>query len=399
MIFTLATGDIDSFDDASIALLSLETGEIHILLEGGSSARYSPTDHIIYARAGTLLAVPFDEAGLEVTGAPVQVLEGVSTSPTSGPAQFSLTRDGSLIYAPGEPTGTDYRVVWVDRTGRATPLIDAPRAYYHARLSPDGRSLAVSVNHANTSLWVYDTTRGALTRLVSGFNNWYPIWTPDGEQVTFRSDPEGPSDIFWTAADGSGQPERLSDSEFVQIPESWSPDGQTLAFRELSPETGYDIWMLSLDGERAARPFLQSSSNESHAAFSPNGRWIAYTSDESGRQEVYVRSFPEPGAKRQVSTEGGFDPLWNPNGRELFYRREGQMIAVETKAEGELVLGTPRLLFESDSHMPQESSYDVSADGERFVMIDRGESVPPPRELVLVQNFAEEVKRLVPTNN
>ncbi len=259
--------------------------------------------------------------------------------------------------------------------------------------------MVVSVNHANMSLWVYDTTRGALTRLVSGFNNWYPIWTPDGEQVTFRSDPEGPSNIFWTAADGGGQPERLSASEFVQIPESWSPDGQTLAFGELSPETGYDIWMLSLDGERTARPFLQSSSNESHAAFSPNGRWIAYTSDESGRQEVYVRSFPEPGAKRQVSTEGGFDPLWNPNGRELFYRRDGQMIAVETKTEGELVLGTPRLLFESDSHSAQGASYDVSADGERFVMIDRLESVPPPRELVLVQNFAEEVKRLVPTNN
>lgn len=309
------------------------------------------------------------------------------------------TRNGSLIYAPGKPTGTDYRVVWVDRTGTATPLIEEPRAYFHTRLSPDGRSLAVSVNHANMSLWVYDTTRGALTRLVSAFNNWNPIWTPDGEQVTFRSDAEGAGDIFWTAADGGGQPERLSDSEFVQIPESWSPDGRTLAFREFSPDTRNDIWMLSLDDERTARPFLQSSANETYAAFSPNGRWIAYTSDESGRREVFVRSFPDPSAKRQVSTEGGFDPLWNPNGRELFYRRDGQMLAVETKTDGELVLGTPRLLFESDSYLSQGSSYDVSGDGKRFVMIDRGKSVPPPSELVLVQNFAEELKRLVPTGN
>ncbi len=226
-------------------------------------------------------------------------------------------------------------------------------------------------------------------------------------RASFAGDPvdllghreQNPLGVLQGSRDGGGQPERLSDSESLQIPESWSPDGQTLAFSELSPETGYDIWMLSLDGERTAQPFLQSRSNERYAAFSPNGRWIAYTSDESGRREVYVRSFPEPGAKRQVSTEGGFDPLWNPNGRELFYRRDGQMLAVETKTDGELVLGTPRLLFESDSYMSQESSYDVSADGERFVMIDRGGSVPPPRELVLVQNFAEEVKRLVPTNN
>jgi len=203
--------------------------------------------------------------------------------------------------------------------------------------------------------------------------------------------------VFSSASDGSGQAERLVGGESEQIPESWTPDGQTLVFNELSPKTGYDIWLLSAAGD--ATPFLQTSSNEKRAAISPNGRWMAYQSDESGRTEIYVCPFPQAEPKRQVSIEGGTEPLWNPNGRELFYRDGNKVMAVQTETEGTLVLAQPQLLFESDSYLTQDSTYDVSADGERFVMIDQSESARPPTELVLVQNWAEELKRLVPTNN
>ena len=397
VVFTIVTNAIESFDDASIALLSLETGEVRILIEGGSSARYSSSGHLVYARAGALLAVPFDPGSLAVTGAPVRVLEGVTTWPTMGSAVFSLSREGSLVYAPGPPLGIDSRVVWVDRTGAATPLVNQARPFLDPRLSPDGRALALSVNDVNMSLWVYDIGRGALTRIVSGTNNWRPIWTPDGKQLTFSSDREGALSVFSTAADGSSEVRRLVGGELEQIPESWTPDARTLAYNQLSEDTGYDIGLLSADrGE--PQPFLKSTANEKRAAFSPNGRWMAYESDESGRPEIYLCAFPDPGAKQQLSIDGGTDPRWNSDGRELFYRNGTQMMAVRIQTEGSLTFAAPQLLFDSDAYNTYESSYDVSTDGERFVMIDVSKSASPPEELVVVQNWHQELERLVPTN-
>ena len=268
VVFTVVSHDMESFDDASIAVLSLETGEVRILFEGGSSARYSSTGHLVYARAGALFAVAFDPSALEVTGAPVRVLEGVSTWPTMGPGDFDLSRDGSLFYAPGVPMGTDYRVVWVDRAGTATPFLEETRAFFQVSVSSDRRSLALTTNDANMSLWVYDIDRGAVSRLVSGFNNWDPVWTPDGERVAFSSDREGTFDVFLTAADGSGEARRLAGGEPEQRPHSWAPDGRILAFSKFSPETGWDIWLLSADGKTTPRPFVQTSSSERYAAFS-----------------------------------------------------------------------------------------------------------------------------------
>ena len=397
VVVTVVPDDIESFDDASIAVISLVTGEVRTIVEGGSSPRYSMTGHLVYARAGDLLAVPFDATALEVTGAPVRVLEGVAMYPGNGSAEFSLSRDGSLLYAPGEPMDFDRRVVLVDRTGAATTLVQETHVFLSPRFSPDGRSLALGINTANMSLWVYDIARGSLTRIVSGSNNWTPVWTPDGEHVTFSSDRGGTLSMFSTASDGSGQAERLIGGELQRFPESWTPDGQTLLFTERNPETGYDIWLLSAAGEPT--PFLQTSSNEKGAEISPNGRWVAYESDESGRPQIYICPFPQAEPKRQVFIEGGIDPLWNPNGRELFYRDGNKIMSVETETEGTLALAQPQCLFESDSYLTGRSSYDVTADGERFVMIDQSESALAPTELVIIQNWAEELKRLVPTDN
>ena len=393
-LFTLGTGDIDSYDVASIAVLSIETGDYRVLIEGGTNPRYSATGHLVYARDGSLLAVPFELDKLQIKGSPIPVVQDVAMSSVGGAAEFSISSDGSLLYAPGYSLWKR-QVVSVDREGRSKPLMDQQRAFLIPQLSPDGLLLALSIDAANSNVWVYELSRGTLTRLTFGFDSHRPVWTPDGSRVAFSSTRAGSYNLFWQAADGSGQPERLTTSEHPQWPTSWSPDGKMLAFEEFRPETGYDIILLSLDGDRVPKPFLQTPFDESVAKFSPNGRWVAYSSNESGHYEVYIRPFPSAEGKRQISTGGGDLPVWNSNGKELFYLNEDEMMVVDVETEGELVLGTPQMLFEKPSLLEE---YDVAPDGQHFVMIEEGESQPAPTQLILVQNWGEELKRLVPTN-
>ena len=392
VIFTLATGDILSYEEASIAVLDLETREYRVVLEGGTNPHYSPTGHLVYARDGSIYAVPFDLKALEVKGVPVLLVQGVATAPHQGAAEFDVSREGTLVYAPGDAWGADDRVVWVDRKGRSQPLIEAPGAYNQPRISPDGGSLALSVNEANVNVWLYDIARGTLGRLTFGFNNENAIWTPDGDRVTFNSSRTGLNNLFWQAAFG-GRAEQLAPSNYVQTPGSWSPDGQVLAFYETRPETGRDIWILKMNGDRTPEPFLQTPFNESFPSFSPNGQWLGYQSDKSGRLEIYLSRFPASPGEWQVSTEGGTWARWSPNGRELFYRSGDKMMAVDVHLEGEPVLGRPRLLFERPR---LREPYDVAPDGQRFVMVDQSESAPPPVRLNLVLNWFRELEQRVP---
>ena len=263
VLFSIGTSDIESYDDASVAALSLETGEYTVILKGGSNARYSATGHLLYVRAGALLAVPFDLANLRTTGTPVSVLHGVASDPIFGSSEFGISRDGSLIYTPENSRRYERRVLWVDREGRSELLIEAPRPFDSPRLSPNGRLLAVTIEGANNSLWVYDLERGTLTRLVSGFTNWIPVWTPDGLRVAFTSNREGTDNLFWQAVDGSDQPERLTESEYRQMPSSWSSDGKKLAFTEIHPDTGEDIWIVPIEADRQPELFLRTEFNES----------------------------------------------------------------------------------------------------------------------------------------
>lgn len=322
VLFTLGSADIASWDDASIAVLSLATGEYRVVLEGGTHARYSPSGHLVYARTHTLFAAPFDLDALEVTGPPVPVLQGVMTIPQSGVAFFALTRYGSLLYAPGGTWGDDSRVVLVDREGRSEPLIETPGNYHTPRLSPDGSSLALTLGGANDSIWIYDIARATLTRSIYGYDNTGPAWTPEGDRLAFMSTRSGAFNLFRQHADGSGEAERLTTNEGNQTTGSWSRDGKTLVFVEQHPETGLDVWSLSMDGGEAPKRLLYEPFDEHHPTLAPDGRWLAYVSNESGQNEVYLRSFPGMAGKRQVSIEGGRFPLWSPNGRELFYRDE-----------------------------------------------------------------------------
>jgi hypothetical protein len=381
--------------DTSIAVLELSTGKRRVLVEAGSNAHYASTGHLVYARVGALLAVPFDLARLEVTGSPKPAGEDVLTDPGTAAAQFSLSDDGTLVYVPGSVEAALGNVVWVDRNGVAQPATDSPRSYGYPSLSPDGRRMAFAIaESANTDIWVLDLDRGSLTRLTSDAAiDLRPTWTPSGERVTFGSNRAGPMDLYWTKADGSEPEKALLTAPLAQQPTSWSPDGRHLAYTEEDPRTGFDLWVLTLDGQRI--PFLRTPFDERGATFSRDGRWLAYTSNESARDEIYVRPFPGPGQKWQISTEGGSEPVWARNGVELFYRSGDRMTAVAVSTTPTFQAQKPRVLFEGEYARPDPlTSYDVAPDG-RFAMV-RGEARSAPSPVHVVLNWFEELELRAP---
>jgi eukaryotic-like serine/threonine-protein kinase len=397
VLFTAGTA-AGNFINGQVAVQWVGTGERQNLVQGGTHPRYAPSGHLVYAEGGTLMAVPFDPQRFAVTGAAVPVVEGVLQS-SFGAAQYNFSATGSLVYIPGGVQAAELKLVWVNRNGAERPLAAPARPYIYPRLSPDGRRVAVAIQEQKAQLWLYDLSRETMTRLTfeGNFSN-YPAWTPDGKRIAFQSNKEGPGNIFWQLADGSGGLERLTTSEYSHYPMSSSPDGQLLAFTELNPTTGYDIWMLRM-GDRKAQPFLRTPFNETTPRFSPDGRWLAYVSDESGRNEIYMQPYPGPGGKWQISTEGGREPVWNRNGRELFYRIGGKMMAVEITTQPGLSASKPRVLFEGryEPTVVTAANYDVSPDGQRFLMLKSGEVGEAARtQINVVLNWFEELKRGVP---
>ncbi len=382
------------------ALLSLETGEWKVVLENARQARYLSTGHLVYeqSRTGNLMVVPFDLAALEVTGDSVPVVQGVRQA-LNGYVDYTISNNGTLVYVPSTSTGGLIRtLVWVDRQGLATPLIEDRQAYRRPRLSPDGQRVAVEVQSVgNSDIWIYDIGRGTRMRLTVKGDNNSPVWTPDGTRVTFSSSRDGQSDLYWKPADGSGQAELLLNlnSQNNLVPSSWSPDGESLAF--YAAITGANnIWALPREGD--ALPFVATAFNERSPMFSPDGRWLAYVSNESGRDEIYVQPYPGPGGKWPVSTDGGTEPRWSADGRELFYRLGRKMMVVEVQSEPAFTSGRPQLVFEGPYLTDNFATpnYDISPDGQRFLMIKKEEGQQDQINVVL--NWFEELKRLVPTN-
>jgi Tol biopolymer transport system component len=295
--------------------------------------------------------------------------------------------------------------VWVDRHGATETLPLPPRPYLAPRISPDGRRVTFWTQ-GDRNVWVLDLSRGVMTHLSSEGRNARAIWTPDGQRITYGSAAGGVENLFWRTSDGSGSPERFTTSEIQQVPSSWSPDGRTLLFMAQTP-SGYDVMALSTDGNPHIRPILQSRFNEYYAEFSPDGRWIAYVSNESDQNEVYVQPFPRPGARQQVSVEGGTAPAWSRDGKELFYITAqsigGQavptkMMAVAVKLGATFDAGLPRLLFQGDFGATAGiRGYDVTPDGRRFLMVQQKDRPhTKATEMILVQNWIEELVQKVP---
>jgi Tol biopolymer transport system component len=382
---------------SQIAVHSLTTGERRELVEG-IQPRYATSGHLIYAQGGTLMAVPFDAQKLRIKGSPVAVVENVAESPTFSMSQYSISDNGSLVYISAGAQNVQRRMVWVDRNGEEQPVPAPARAYENVRLSPDGRRIAVEINQ---QIWIYDLARDALSRLtLEGSLNRLPLWTPDGKRIAFYSDKAaGEYNLWWQLADGSGRLERLTTDEYANNPETFSPDGQLLAFVEINPKTQWDIWILRI-GDNKPTPFLRTPFSEGAPAFSPDGHWLAYVSNESGRPEVYVQPYLGPGGKYQISTEGGTEPLWNHNGRELFFRNGNKMMAVDVTTAPGFSAGRPRFLFEGEywaNETPtQRSAYDVSPDGQRCLMVKPTEA-SSDTQINVVLNWFEELKRRVPS--
>jgi serine/threonine-protein kinase len=389
-----------------LCLLRLDTREWHVLIQDAADARYVPTGHLIFLRQGTLMAVRFDLARLEVIRQPFPIVENVmqafSTGSwlNTGAGQLGISDTGSLIYAAGGIVpDLNNSLVWVDQKGIEQPVTDKQFAYATPRLSPDGQRIAYVTEGREWQVGVYDLGRGTNSTLAGEGIAIWPIWTPDGKWLLFSWRKYLVANLFWQPYDGSSPMERLTTSEYDQFPGSWSSDGKTVALVEIGPETtGADIAVLEVHSGRVT-PFLNTEFNEMFPEFSPDGRWIAYSSDESKRNEVYVRPFPGSGTKLQVSSNGGIQPLWARNGKQLFYRQGGQMWVVDIRTDGGIAAGKQRLLFEKPGYgggIPIRD-YDLSLDGERFLMVKYEQRKPAPvTEMVLVQNWFEELKRLVP---
>jgi serine/threonine protein kinase/Tol biopolymer transport system component len=396
VVFTVFTNA--NPDDAQIVVQSLKTGKRKVLVNGGSYTRYARSGHLVYIRRGTLLAVPFDLERLEITGPAVPVLEGVMESPR-GAGYFSLANNGLLVYVPGgtEKAGESMMTLaWVDRSGVADPLKLAPRPYRLPRVSPDGQHLAVVIAEARTDIWMYSLMRDTLSRLTFDGGGAH-LWTRDGKRLAFsRGCP-----VFWKPADGSGPEEELTTGN--HLPGSFTLDGRSFLYTEGNPKTGLDIWMMPFDGSRKPRPFLRTPYNDGTPRLSPDDRYVAYASDESGRFEVYVQPFPGLGGKYQITSEGAREIVWAANG-ELFYRTaDNKMMAVEIKTQPTLIVGKPHLLFAGNYEMNNQgnrlgANYDVTADGQRFIMLKSSAQQATGTQIIVVENWLEELRQRVPVH-
>jgi eukaryotic-like serine/threonine-protein kinase len=406
-------------ETANIVLQSLDNADERVLIPGGADARYVSTGHLVYMRTGTLMAVPFDVQSRQVTGAPVALIDGVmqglnapSGADETGAGQFTVSPSGTLLYATGGIGPIrESSMVWVDRTGVAQPLAAVPAGQYMSpRLSPDGKKIAVQVRRGasrTTDVWVHDVVRGSPTRLTSDGDNRRPIWSPDGKRLVYGSSTISANNLYAINADGGGKPERLTTSDQLQTPSSWS-SANVIAFLERPGLGGGStgIWVLPSDGDRKPRLFLESRFNLTHPEFSPDGHWMAYESTESGAAEVYVQPYPGPGEKIRISTAGGIEPVWTATGRELLYRanngsRHG-FFSAAIRSLSPFRHDTPRLLFETKPREYASSTpvrgWDVSADGQRFLLLRPIESTERPVTMMhVVLNWQTELTQRVPT--
>ena len=396
--------DIGSFSESKIVAMRLDTREKKILPILGTYPRYSPSGHLLFERDGRVFAVAFDPKRLEVTGQPVPVLDGVKTSPSSGAADFAVSDTGSLVYLPENAYTRDGEIVWVDRKKQVKELAAPARHYGSPHISPDGKRIAVAIpsGSSGSDVWVYEIPHGTLTRLTFDEHSSAPIWSPDGKRIAFATTrPTGPA-ILVKAADGSGAEETLVAGEsLILVPSSWSSDGKFLAYWAVGSATGRDIWIAPLTGEGKPQPFLQTKFNEMQARFSPDSRWIAYQSEESGRYEVYVQPFPGPGGKWQISTNGGTTPVWAQNGRELFYMSSGNFMSVGVTTQPTFSASTPRIIADYPPFLMgrlSNGAYDVSPDGQRFLFVRANVENGPPDEVRVVLNWTEELKHVAPAS-
>jgi serine/threonine-protein kinase len=403
ILLTMASADTETFDDARIVAFQPRTGEKRTLVEGGANPRFSRSGHLLYAHDGKILAVRFDPDQLKVSGQPLVVIEGVHMSRNNGVVNYDVSASGDLAYVPGNCDGGARSLVWVDRNGSANPVGLPLRSYLHPRLSPDGKRVAIEVEGPSHDLYVYDFDRAVLAKMTTdGLSHW-PVWSPDGTQIAFRQGLMGRFKLRRAPVDRSAPAQPVTAEGVMQSAESWSPDGRSLAYTAQDPGGPAHILVASLEGgspsHEEAGKFIEGSPK-----FSPDGRWVAYCSNESGKPQVYVQAYPGPGAKIQISSDGGTDPVWRRNPGEMFYRNGDSMMAVTVSTGSTFQAGRPQEIWKghyshgmSSSCGPPgttSSNYDVTPDGKRFLMIkDDDQDRAISKQVVVALGWADEVTR------
>jgi serine/threonine-protein kinase len=373
-----------NYENAKLAVASLKSGQSQIIFNGATYGRYIPTGHLAYFHSQTIYAVPFDIHRIRVTGPPISLISDADSYFTTGLAHFTVSADGSLFYIPRSSLESERELVWVDRSGISTPITQLRRAYGQPKLSPDGKGLIVAIGALpRTDLWFCDIAADSWNRLTSDAINDSPIWSPDGTQIAFGSNRGGGFDLYVMASDGSSPPRRITARNKGDLPSAWSPDGKVVLISEQQRGTLSDILAVPLRWPTIPTPMVSSRFDEAGAVFSPDGHWIAYRSNESGRDEIYVQPYPPTGRKRLVSVDGGTNPVWSRDGQELFYRSGNRMMVVETQIGNELSVRKPRVLFKGEF----EPEFDVTADRQRFVMVRRAAVSPGTRINVILGAF------------
>ena len=384
VLFTVFTGG--SLEDYAIAVAPLATGKPKVLVKGGTFGRYAASGHILYARGATLFAVPFDAKRLEVTGAAFPVAEGVFQN-TNGGAGYAVSKNGTLLYVGGGVLLPERSLVWVDRQGAVTPAAAIKRPFSGPSLSPDGRRVAVTVEAQTYDVWVLDIERETLTRLTFGKDDGNAVWSPDGKRLAYQSSQAGSYNIYIRPSDGSGSEERLtSDQDHDSFPLAFSADGKLLVFQKTHAGVP-EIWVHFFEKGASPRPMLQGPFRHEAGQLSPDGRWMSYQSDESGKTEVYVTAFPGPGGKWQISTDGGRGALWSPHGREIFYRKDKKVLRVAVTASPSFSASRPEVLFEGDYE-----GWDIARDGKRFLMVKDEAAESAPKHLNLFLDWFEDLR-------
>jgi len=377
-----------------IAVQSLATGQRRVLISQGFDPHYLASGHIVYASGDAVLAVPFDVGRLEVSGRPVTLVEHVATVPQSGYGGFRLSTNGTLVFEPAHSTSSR-TLTWVSRSGVETPLPIAPRSFTTPRLSPDGKQVAFAVAEgARQDIWIYTFATDALVRATREGINLAPMWTRDGRRLTYASNRGGTHHLMWQPSDGSGAPETLLTGRDMLWPNSWTPDNRALVYVDAPPTDDHRIFTLHLDPGRPPRPELYAPRREWTPNLSPDDRWLAFSSAETGRTEIYVEDFPASRAHHQISIDGGREAVWSRDGRELFYRNGPRVFAVRVDTIRGFSAGKPVPLFQGP-YVRNVLDYDVASDG-RFLMIRPGDEEMAPPDLHVVMNWVDELVRRVP---
>ena len=358
-------------DDSAYRIGALDSTETKAFAPAQTMLTYAPPGYLLFVRDRTLVAQPFDAKAQKTTGEPVPLAEQIGTD-SVGLAQFSVSRDGVLAYRTGE---SGNRLVWMDRSGKELETLGDPGDYSQPSLSPSGDRIAfdlLELRAGKSDIWIRDLARGVNSRFTFAPGNAFaPLWTPDGNTLVFSSDRAESPGLYEKAASGQGDEKLLVKAEELTIPVSFSPDGRYLAYTTRSAKTGWDIFILPMAGERKPVPFAAASTNELAPTISRDGRFLAYMSNESGRNEIYVQSFPGPGGKWQISTAGGADPHWRPDGKELYYRAVDQkLMAVDISGGDTLQAGIPKALFQGRVHIGNaRNKFLPAGDGQRFLFV------------------------------